>query len=112
MPATANEQIEHPDRDEIELGPVLHALSDPVRLTIVAALDGGCESAPTCGSFSLPVTKSTCTHHFKVLREAGVIRQRPDGTARRNTLRREDLDARFPGLLDAVLDGARGAAER
>jgi DNA-binding transcriptional ArsR family regulator len=112
MPATAREQIEHPQRDEIELGAVLHALSDPVRLTIVAGLEGRCEAAPTCGSFSLPVTKSTCTHHFKVLREAGVIHQRQEGTARRNTLRREDLDARFPGLLDAILDGARRAAER
>jgi hypothetical protein len=51
------------------------------------------------------VSKSTCTHHFRVLREAGVVRQQPDGTARLNTLRREDLDARFPGLLDAILDG-------
>jgi DNA-binding transcriptional ArsR family regulator len=53
----------------------------------------------TCGSFDLPVTKSTCTHHFKVLREAGVIHQRQEGTSRLNTLRREDLEARFPGLL-------------
>jgi DNA-binding transcriptional ArsR family regulator len=59
-----------------------------------------------CGSFDLPVTKSTCTHHFKVLREAGVIRQRLDGTTRLNSLRREDLEQRFPGLLDSVLRAA------
>jgi DNA-binding transcriptional ArsR family regulator len=53
------------------------------------------------------VTKSTCTHHFKVLREAGVIRQRQDGTARLNTLRSEDLEARFPGLLATILDASR-----
>jgi DNA-binding transcriptional ArsR family regulator len=56
------------------------------------------------------VTKSTLTHHFRVLREAGVIEQREEGTARLNSLRREDLDARFPGLLDAVLAGARAPA--
>jgi DNA-binding transcriptional ArsR family regulator len=50
------------------------------------------------------VSKSTCTHHFRVLREAGVIEQEVLGTARLNSLRREDLDARFPGLLDAVLE--------
>ena len=57
----------------------------------------------------MPVTKSTCTHHFKVLREAGVIRQRRSGTARLNTLRSEDLEARFPGLLDAILAAAPAA---
>ncbi|MFL5867443.1 MAG: ArsR/SmtB family transcription factor [Thermoleophilaceae bacterium] len=95
------EKIAHPDRDELELSAVLHALSDPVRLKMVAALAN--EREQTCASFDVPVTKSTCTHHFKVLREAGVIRQRQEGTARLNTLRREDLDARFPGLLDSIL---------
>jgi DNA-binding transcriptional ArsR family regulator len=52
------------------------------------------------------VTKSTATHHFKVLREAGVIQQRRQGTARLNTLRAEDLEARFPGLLGSVLAAA------
>jgi DNA-binding transcriptional ArsR family regulator len=96
------DHIAQPARSEIELAAVLHALSDPVRLRIVAALAVAGEE-PSCGSFDLPVTKSTCTHHFKVLREAGVLAQRQVGTARMNTLRREDLDARFPGLLDTVL---------
>jgi DNA-binding transcriptional ArsR family regulator len=99
--ATANDQ---PARAEIDLGAVLHALSDPTRLQIVAALDSRPDECPT-GSFDVQVSKSTCTHHFRVLREAGVVSQRPDGTARLNTLRREDLDARFPGLLDAILEG-------
>jgi len=98
------EEIGHPRRAEIELGAVLHALSDPVRLKIVAALAG--ESEQPCGSIEVPVTKSTCTHHFKVLRDAGVIHQRQEGTARLNTLRRDDLDARFPGLLDSILRSA------
>ena len=98
------ERIHHPARGELQLGAVLHALSDPVRLRIVATL--AADGARTCGSFGLPVTKSTCTHHFRVLREAGVISQRPEGTTRVNSLRRDDLEARFPGLLDTVLDAA------
>jgi DNA-binding transcriptional ArsR family regulator len=107
MALQAPEKIAHPKRAEIELSAVLHALSDPVRLRIVstlATMDAGAE--PTCGSFDVPVTKATCTHHFKVLREAGVIHQRQEGTTRRNTLRTEDLEARFPGLLATILQAA------
>jgi DNA-binding transcriptional ArsR family regulator len=103
---TTTAATDRPAREEIELGPVLHALSDPIRLQIVAALDSRPDACPT-GSIEVPVTKSTCTHHFRVLREAGVVRQRPEGTSRLNTLRRDDLDARFPGLLDAILAGER-----
>jgi DNA-binding transcriptional ArsR family regulator len=99
------ESIAHPPAEELELGAVLHALSDPVRLRIVAKLAHS-EGDHTCGSFALPVTKSTCTHHFKVLREAGVIQQRAQGTTRLNRLRRQDLESRFPGLLDCVLKAA------
>ncbi len=99
------ESIAHPDREALELGAVLHALSDPVRLRIVAEL-ARCEGESTCGSFALPVTKSTCTHHFKVLREAGLIQQRAQGTTRLNRLRRDDLEARFPGLLATILQAA------
>jgi DNA-binding transcriptional ArsR family regulator len=103
--AQVTEEIAHPRRAEIELAAVLHALSDPVRLKIVAALARG-DGEHTCGSFDVPVTKSTCTHHFKVLREAGVIYQRQEGTTRLNTLRRDDLEARFPGLLATILQAA------
>jgi DNA-binding transcriptional ArsR family regulator len=99
------EEIAHPKRSEIELGAVLHALSDPIRLKIVATLAGSEEEKP-CRSFNLPVTKSTCTHHFKVLREAGIIYQRQEGTARLNRLRYDDLEARFPGLLGTILRGS------
>ena len=103
MPTEVTQQgIAHPEPAEIELHEVLHALSDPVRLQIVAELaESGTER--TCGSLDLPVAKSTCTHHFKVLREAGVIRQRQEGTTRLTSLRDEDLEARFPGLLATVL---------
>jgi DNA-binding transcriptional ArsR family regulator len=111
MPIT--EEIAHPLRAEIELGDVLHALSDPVRLRIVAELaHGDADAHLTCGSFDVPVSKSTCTHHFKVLREAGLIHQQPEGTARLNTLRRDDLEARFPGLLETILQAASPPASR
>jgi DNA-binding transcriptional ArsR family regulator len=85
----------------LELAPVLAALSDPIRLRIVARLAEGDECS--CGSFDLPVTKSTCSHHFRVLREAGVIATRIEGKTRMNRLRRDALEQAFPGLLDAVL---------
>jgi DNA-binding transcriptional ArsR family regulator len=102
------ETIAHPTSGELELGAILHALSDPVRLRIVAELARG-EVEYTCGSFELPVTKSTCTHHFKVLREAGVIKQRQQGTTRLNKLRRADLETRFPGLLETILRASEDA---
>jgi DNA-binding transcriptional ArsR family regulator len=108
MSIHTTEPIAHPELEELELGSVLHALSDPVRLRIVAELARR-EGEFTCGSFSLPVTKSTCTHHFKVLREAGIIQQRAQGTTRLNRLRREDLEVRFPGLLATILQAAESA---
>jgi DNA-binding transcriptional ArsR family regulator len=95
----------HPPREDLELASVLHALSDPQRLRIVRMLAEQPEPRP-CGTFGLEVSKSTATHHFRVLREAGIIEQRSEGTTKFNTLRRDDLDKQFPGLLDAVLSSA------
>jgi DNA-binding transcriptional ArsR family regulator len=97
--------VMHPAPEEFELAAVLHALSDPQRLQIVRVLAEDPEPRP-CGTFGLEVSKSTATHHFRVLREAGIIEQRTEGTAKFNTLRRDDVDQRFPGLLDAVLSSA------
>ncbi|MGA9373351.1 MAG: helix-turn-helix domain-containing protein [Solirubrobacterales bacterium] len=94
--------LHHPERSELELPAVLHALSDPHRLEIVRRLDEDSEPR-ACGTFGFDISKSTMTHHFRTLREAGVIRQERQGTTKMTELRREDLDARFPGLLDAVL---------
>jgi DNA-binding transcriptional ArsR family regulator len=104
--APETERLPQPLREEIELTAVLHALSDPIRLEIANGLCA-CGGERRCGAFGVPVTKSTLTHHFRVLREAGVIEQRREGTARMSRLRRDDLDTRFPGLLDAVLTSVR-----
>jgi DNA-binding transcriptional ArsR family regulator len=97
--------LPHPALDDIELAAVLHALSDPVRLGIATALaaEGG---ERRCGSFPVEVAKSTLTHHFRVLREAGVIAQRQDGTARLSRLRTDELEQRFPGVLASILGAA------
>jgi DNA-binding transcriptional ArsR family regulator len=99
--------LEMPKREELELSAVLNALSDPIRLEIVAALAAADEVA--CGVIPLPVSDSTRSHHFKTLREAGLTRTRASGTQRLVSLRREDLEARFPGLLDSVLASASAA---
>jgi len=96
-------QIDQPDVGDIELTTVLHALSDPVRLGLVRELYRSGEER-TCGSFDLPIAKSTATHHWRVLREAGLVSSREDGTKKYQRLRRHDIDARFPGLLEAVLE--------
>jgi DNA-binding transcriptional ArsR family regulator len=93
--------------EALDLATVLHALSDPVRLGIVSQLAAGGERK--CGSLEVPVSKSTCSHHFRVLREAGVVAQRVDGKCRFNRLRAGELEQRFPGLLGAVLQ-AQGPA--
>jgi DNA-binding transcriptional ArsR family regulator len=102
------EPIQHPSADEITLPGLMAALSDPVRVEIVRCLAAGGEAA--CGSFQVNVSKATRSHHLRVLREAGLTFTRAQGTHRIVSLRREELDARFPGLLDAVLAAAERAA--
>lgn len=96
--------IHHPSITEVELPDVLHALSDPVRLEIVRHLAR--RPNQNCGSLEPGVAKSTLSHHLKVLREAGLIYTEADGTQRLLSLRANELDARFPGLLDSVLHSA------
>ena len=86
----------------VPLEDLLAALSDPVRLRIVRTLAAEDEGR-ACGTFDLPVTKSTASHHFKVLREAGVIEQELRGRTRHTTLRRDYLEQHYPGLLELVL---------
>jgi DNA-binding transcriptional ArsR family regulator len=91
----------HPSRQELELSAVLHALSDPARLEIVRRLADGDE--PSCGTFDIGLSKATLSHHFRVLRESGVVLVRPQGRRRLLSLRMDDLNARFPGLMEAIL---------
>ncbi|MDT0319452.1 ArsR/SmtB family transcription factor [Streptomyces millisiae] len=98
----------HPEVGAIGLQQVLEALVDPVRRGIVAELYAS-DRDISCGGFDVPVSRSTATHHFHVLREAGLIRQYYVGTSRMNALRREEFEAAFPGLLPALV-GGRGRA--
>ncbi|WP_406088616.1 ArsR/SmtB family transcription factor [Kitasatospora purpeofusca] len=91
----------HPATEEIDLLDVLHALADPTRMTIVRVLRAEPERA--CGTFPVDVAPSTLSHHFKVLRESGLITQREEANRRFSTLRTADLEQRFPKLLDTVL---------
>jgi DNA-binding transcriptional ArsR family regulator len=96
----------HPQCEDISLVGVLYALGDPVRLKIVQRLAE--TGALTCSDLDCAVAKSTMSHHFKILRESGIVLTRKEGTQHINTLRRSDLDRLYPGLLEVVL---REAAE-
>jgi DNA-binding transcriptional ArsR family regulator len=104
----------HPTRDQIELPGVLDCLSDPTRLGIVFNLAKAEQTATElrCGDFDAFSGKSNLAYHFAKLREAGLIQTRIAGTTRYMRLRREDLDARFPGLLDTILKSATRDADR
>lgn len=91
----------HPDPEDFALERVFHALSDPVRLGIVLHLARVTEA--TCGELDGGRPKSSVSHHFRILREAGLVQTRVEGTVHQNTLRRAELDARFPGLMAAVV---------
>ncbi|OEV29365.1 hypothetical protein AN219_16930 [Streptomyces nanshensis] len=99
-------QAWHPTPSEITLTGVMGALNDPVRVGLLRVLADDREHG--WSELRAPVAKSTLSYHLRVLRDAGVTRTRQEGTRCFVELRREDLDARFPGLLDAVL----GAAHR
>jgi len=92
--------LHQPAPEDLDLTTILQALGDPVRLKVVRTLAAG---EQVCGGMELGISKSTRSHHFKTLREAGITDTRVEGTHRFLSLRRDDLEARFPGLLDAVL---------
>jgi DNA-binding transcriptional ArsR family regulator len=93
----------HPSCEEMDLRTVMSALSDRLRYEVISTLAWEPEGTDRhCSSFGLPVTKSTRSHHFRILREAGLIRQVDRGNSRMAQLRKADLDDRFPGLLDLI----------
>jgi DNA-binding transcriptional ArsR family regulator len=104
-PAGLPEPLPEPARDELRLEVVMAALSDPLRMGVVRALLLESEAYDhPCGWFGIDRPKSSLTHHFRALRDAGLIRQRQYGLERRSHVRVDDLEARFPGLLDLIAD--------
>jgi|GEM_PF-390525 len=99
----------HTDPGDVTLQQALEALADPVRRLIVRIIAEEPEFARSCGTFDLPVVKATASHHFAVLRAAGVIEQIDRGSRRLSRLRRAEFDACFPGLLALIL--AEGQAK-
>ncbi|WP_022928652.1 ArsR/SmtB family transcription factor [Patulibacter americanus] len=102
----ARETIRHPPKEALDLSQILRTVGDPLRLSIVRMLADGREML--CGPLgeALGLPKSTGSYHLRLLREAGVTRTRQEGTLRYVSLRRDDLEDRFPGLVD-VLTGAQ-----
>ncbi|MFI9547711.1 ArsR/SmtB family transcription factor [Streptomyces sp. NPDC052016] len=96
-------ELEHPRADELEVGPILLALADANRRRVVAELAERPDEERLCASFDLPVSKSSRTRHWRVLREAGLVYQRDAGNGLYMRLRKDDLDRRFPGLIPAVI---------
>jgi len=95
-------RVPHPDRSDLELTEVLHALGDPVRMAVVRRLAAQ-GTLTSCQLHDGSVSLSTLTHHLRVLREAGITQTVLAGRERQVSLRREDLEARFPGVLESVL---------
>ncbi|MEM9252483.1 MAG: helix-turn-helix transcriptional regulator [Planctomycetota bacterium] len=93
--------LRHPRIEDVRLTDVFKALSDPIRLEIVRV--AAQRDQQPCNVFATWVPKSSATHHWRVLRDAGIIRSTKVGTQRLNSLRRQELETAFPGLLDAVL---------
>ncbi|MEQ4721503.1 helix-turn-helix domain-containing protein [Nonomuraea sp. B19D2] len=102
-PKTTPRTVDNPSVAEVTLQQLLEAVADPVRRSVIAQLATAGHDI-SCGAFDLPVSRSTATHHFNVLREAGIIHQHYQGTTKMNSLRPDDLDARFPGLIQAIID--------
>lgn len=96
------QQLVHPNLADVSLSAALHALSDPVRLQMVGLL--ACTGNLNCGAATpAAIPKSTISNHLRILRNAGLVETKAEGRQMINTLRREQFDARFPGLLDSVL---------
>ena len=106
----------HPQMRDIPLQAVMRALSDPCRMAIVRELLKARGRALACNQVQLTVSKATRSHHFEVLRAAGIIRTETEGTKCRTSLRRNELDQRFPGLLKLIagveIDAAASTAKR
>ena len=92
----------HPNLEEVTLSKVMLALADPNRVTIVNTMKKANGKAFSCKEFELGISKSTRSHHFEILRNAGIIQTRPEGTKNLSSLREKELNERFPGLLGLI----------
>lgn len=98
----------HPDIEDVAPADVFAALADPIRLGILVALADVTEvDKARCSHFTAFASPSLLSYHFAKLREAGITRMRVEGTSRYLSLRREEMNQRFPGLLDSVIETAR-----
>ena len=95
-------EIRHPPLSELDLATILRTVGDPVRLAIVRMLADDRERRCTVVGGQLDIPASTLSYHLRLLREAGVTQTRAEGTERHVSLRRDDLEQVYPGLL-AVL---------
>jgi DNA-binding transcriptional ArsR family regulator len=100
--STTREKIPHPATSSLDLATIMRTLGDPVRLDIVRLLAD--DQPRMCGDISAATGQpnSTCSYHLKLLREAGLTLAHQRGTQRLITLRRDDLETRFPGLVDVL----------
>lgn len=94
-------ELFHPNIDQLNLSTILHALGDPIRLNIIKNLAHNHETTCACCNIDLP--KSALSHHFRVLRESGLIKVRIEGKQRFLSIRYDELEERFPGLLDVIM---------
>jgi DNA-binding transcriptional ArsR family regulator len=103
------DEMGHPTPQEMDIGSIFAALADPIRRRVVLALAEKPNEIRDCSSFERPVTKATRTHHFRVLRQSGLLRQVDLGNSRTNQLRIKELEQRFPGLMTLILTEAEKA---
>lgn len=105
MASRTSSPLVHPDASAMDLFDVLSALSDPIRQQIVVTVAR--YPGIACGRIELGIAKSSMSHHYRVLREAGILHQTDQGTSRASKIRHADLESRFPGLIDMVLRESR-----
>jgi DNA-binding transcriptional ArsR family regulator len=101
-PGSAREKIPHPAAAALDLATIMRTLGDPLRLEVVRLLADGRPRVCSEISTAMGLPPSTCSYHLRLLREAGITRTRAEGTVRLISLRRDDVEARFPGLLDVL----------
>lgn len=98
--------LAHPNIEDVTVAGILHALADPVRLAIIGELlkaECGMNCTETTGKLEMAMPKSTCSQHYRILREAGLIESERKGVELTSRVRLKELDARFPGLLQSIL---------